>query len=103
MRGLIVLVSLGWVGFAGPSQWVKKNDATLLVGCSVGSASVYVDETFAGRAAELGQSGLRVRHGVIRVEVRADGFYPAYRDVTVRSGERARVDVELRAIPEGET
>jgi len=88
---------------AGPSQSVKKTDAVLLVGCSVGSASVYVDESFAGRAAELGHNGLRVAHGRIRVEVRADGFYPAYREVQVQPGERARVDVELRAIPEGET
>jgi PEGA domain len=88
---------------AGPSQSVKKADAVLLVGCSVGSASVYVDEAFAGRAAELGRAGLHVAHGRIRVEVRADGFYPAYREVQVAPGERARVDVELRAVPEGES
>jgi hypothetical protein len=43
-----------------------------------------------------------VPHGNLRVEVRADGYYPAYRDVPVKAGERAHVQVGLRAVPEGE-
>lgn len=101
MRAAVVALLL--FGCAGPTQSLRKTDATLLVECSVPSASVYVDEAFAGRAAELGQSGARVVHGTLRVEIRADGYFPAYRDVTVRAGERARLQVELRAVPEGET
>jgi hypothetical protein len=100
MRALILWSLL--VGCAGPSQSVKKTDATLLVDCEVASASVYVDDDFAGRAAEVGRVGVRVPHGMLRVEVRADGYFPAYREVTVERGQRARISVPLRAIPEGE-
>lgn len=100
MRTFVLLMMLGC---AGPGQSLRKADAVLIVECDVASASVYVDETFAGRAAELGRSGLRVPHGTLRVEVRADGYYPAYRDVPVQTGERAHVKVPLRAIPSGET
>jgi hypothetical protein len=90
------------VGCAGPSANVRKTDAVLLVECEVPSAAVYVDESFAGRAAEMGKSGLKVVHGTLRVEVRADGYFPAYKDVEVKEGERARVQIQLRAVPEGE-
>jgi PEGA domain len=86
---------------AGPNQ-ARRADAVLLVECDVPAASVYVDEHFAGRAAEMGARGLSVPHGNLRVEVRADGYYPAYRDVPVKAGERAHVQVGLRAVPEGE-
>jgi hypothetical protein len=91
------------VGCAGPSQSVRKTDAVLIVECDVPSASVYVDEAFAGRAAELGRGGLKVPHGTLRVEVRADGYFPAYREVPVQAGERAHVKLPLRAVPGGET
>jgi hypothetical protein len=44
-----------------------------------------------------------VRSGELRVEVRADGYYTAYREVAVHPGERARVAVSLHAVPVGET
>src|SRR5205823_8795178 len=89
MRLLMMLVAC-----AGSMQ-SRRADAVLLVECDVSSASVYVDEQFAGRAADLSARGLSVRHGSLRVEVRADGYYPAYRDVPVQAGERARVKVPL--------
>jgi hypothetical protein len=97
MRYFVFLIAC-----AGPGQSVKKTDAVLVVQSNVPSASVYVDEGFSGRAAELGRAGVRVAHGNLRVEVRADGYFPAYKDVLVHSGETAHVDVPLKAIPEGE-
>src|SRR6185369_285213 len=106
MRGAAAIcrtiLLLTFVGCAGPNQ-ARKNDAVILVECDVPSASVYVDESFAGRAAEMGRSGLHVPHGTLRIEVRADGYFPAYREIPVQKGERAKVSVPLRAIPEGET
>jgi hypothetical protein len=96
---LFVLMLIGCA--SGPQ--LRKADALLLIDCDVSSASVYVDERFAGRAAELRAGGLRVPHGTLRVEVRADGYFPAYRDVPVVAGQRARVQVRLNAIPGDET
>ena len=84
------------------SNQAARTDALLRVSSSVPSASVYVDERFAGRAADLSRSGLGVVHGTLRVEVRADGYYPAYREVTVPPGGQASVEVPLNAVPEGE-
>ena len=97
MRYFIFLIAC-----AGPGQSVKKADAVLVVQSNIPSASVYIDEDFSGRAADLGRGGIRVAHGNLRVEVRADGYFPAYKDVVVHSGETARVEVPLKAIPEGE-
>jgi hypothetical protein len=96
MRVLLLLIA------CAAANQARRADSVLLVECDVPSASVYVDETFAGRAADVGLRGLRVAHGSLRVEVRADGYYPAYRDVPVAAGERAHVKVPLRAVPEGE-
>src|SRR3954469_11493446 len=96
MRLVLMLVA------CAATNQARRADAVLLVECDVPAASVYVDERFAGRAADVGTRGLRVPHGSLRVEVRADGYYPAYRDVPVQSGERAHVKVPLRAVPEGE-
>jgi hypothetical protein len=108
VRHFVALVFVGLLGgaglgCAGPGQSLRKTDATLLVECPVASASIYVDESFAGRAGELSHNALRVAHGTLRIEVRAEGYFPAYRDVTVRAGEQGRVSVELRAVPEGES
>jgi hypothetical protein len=97
MRYLLFLIAC-----AGPGQSVRKTDAVLVVQSNVPAASVYIDEGFSGRAADLGRGGIRVAHGTLRVEVRADGYFPAYKDVVVRTGETARVEVPLKAIPEGE-
>jgi hypothetical protein len=90
------------IACAGPGQSLKKRDAVLMVRCDLPSASIYVDEQFAGRAAELGARGLSVAHGNLRVEARADGYYPAYREVPVQAGEHAQVTLSLHAVPEGE-
>jgi hypothetical protein len=100
MRSLVAAALLA--GACAASNQARRADALLIVDAKVAEASVYVDERFAGRVAELSRSGVRVPSGALRVEVRADGYFPAYRDVRVQKGERARVTVELRPVPEGE-
>jgi PEGA domain len=95
-----VLAAAGGCAPTGAS--LRKADAQLVVACPVDDARVYVDERFVGRAAELRARTIGVVHGTLRVEVRADGWFTAYRDVPVAPGARARVDVELRRVPEGE-
>ena len=100
MRALLAL--LLWAGCASQAP-ARRADATLFVECSVPSAGVYVDDAFVGRAAEIARRGVRVGAGVARVELRADGYFAAYREVTLAPGGQGRVTVELRAVPEGET
>jgi hypothetical protein len=85
-----------------PTKAVVRADGQLAVGCNVPEARVYVDDVFRGRAAELGGGALLVPSGARRVEVRADGWFTAYRDVVVPHAGRATVDVALRRVPETE-
>jgi hypothetical protein len=85
-----------------PTKAVVRADGQLQVTCNVADARVYVDDVFRGRAAELEHGVMLVPSGARRVEVRADGWFTAYRDVTVPHAGRAGVDVALRRVPETE-
>ena len=78
------------------------SSAFVAVSCNVGDARVYLDEVFLGRAADLRGHVVAVRSGSRRVELRADGWFPAYRDVAVPHAGRADLRVDLRAIPPNE-
>ncbi|HZS41868.1 MAG TPA: hypothetical protein VFF06_33795 [Polyangia bacterium] len=80
----------------------RKADAQLIVSCPVDDARIYVDETFVGRAVELRARPIGVVHGTLRVEIRADGWFTAYREIPLQPGARGRVDVELHRVPDGE-
>jgi hypothetical protein len=67
------------------------------VECAVPLARVYLDETFVGRVDQLG--ALPVASGRVRMQVRADGYFTAYRDVVVHRGERRRERVSLYRVP----
>jgi hypothetical protein len=81
---------------------VVRADGQLAVACNVPDARVYVDDVFRGRAIELSAGALLVPSGARRVEVRADGWFTAYRDVVVPHAGRAAVAVALRKVPETE-
>lgn len=79
-----------------------RPDAQLAVACNVGDARIYLDEVFLGRAADLRGHVVKVRSGNRRVELRADGWFPAYRDVVVPHAGRADLRVDLRPVPPNE-
>ena len=99
-RTVAVAVAVAVAGCAhSPSV---KLDAQLAIACNVPEARVYVDDVFRARAAELRGRALAVPSGARRVEVRADGWFTAYRDVVVPHAGRAAVDVDLRRVPDTE-
>lgn len=100
IRALALCVVLA--GCAPTAKVARKPDASLFVECAVATARVYLDDQFIGRASELGGRPLSVRSGTLRVEVRADGYFTAYRDVPVAPGARERLLVDLRRMPPGE-
>jgi hypothetical protein len=85
---------------AGPNAARREPGALLEVSCQVLDARVYVDDTFVGRADSLAGKPLTVRAGARRIEVRADGWFTAFRDITLTPNGRGRVEVELRPVPE---
>ena len=97
----VAALVLAVAGCAAAARAVKP-DAQLVVEAAVPDARVYVDDVFAGRAAELRGRAILVRSGTRRVEIRADGYFTAYRDVTLIHGARAAVTVALHAAPPNE-
>lgn len=85
---------------ASTPAWPRA-DAQLVVKVPVADARVYLDDVFIGRAAQLRRPA-GVVSGHRRVEVRADGWFTAYREVEIPRGGTATVEVELRRVPEGE-
>ena len=66
------------------------------------SATVLLDEQPV--AARIGAATLRiaVRPGAHRLELRAPGYFPAYRDLAIQSAGEVRLDVALRPDPDAE-
>jgi len=98
----VVAAALFSAACAPTAKSVVRADAQLAIACNVPDARVYVDDVFRGRAAELEHGVMLVPSGARRVEVRADGWFTAYRDVTVPHAGRAGVDVPLQRVPETE-
>lgn len=100
LRTGCLVVALAAVGCATTGR--TRPDGHLAVACNVGDARVYLDEVFLGRAVDLRGHVVAVRSGDRRVELRADGWFPAYRDVAVPHAGRADLTVELRPVPPNE-
>jgi len=98
----LVAAALFGIACAPTAKSVVRADGQLAVSCNVPEARVYVDDVFRGRAAELAGAAMLVPSGARRVEVRADGWFSAYRDVVVPHAGRARVEVALHRVPETE-
>jgi hypothetical protein len=96
----LALAALLLLGCAPTGAVVKRPNAQLAIRCNVADARVYLDDAFVGRAGDL--RTLPVVAGARRVELRADGWFSAYRDVQVAAGARAELSVELRKVPDVE-
>lgn len=73
--------------------------AVLVVHCESAEAVVWIDERRVGEVGELA-GGVPLRPGAHRVEVRQDGRFSRYVDVTVAPGERRVLAVALAEILE---
>jgi hypothetical protein len=98
---LLAAMALVATGCATTSP-ARRADARLAIACNVPDARVYVDDVFVGRAADLSRHALAVASGSRRVELRADGWFTAYRDVAVPPAGRADLRVDLRPVPPNE-
>lgn len=101
-RALVTVAAGAFVVAGCAHSGAPRLDAQLAVACNVPEARIYVDDVFRARAAELAGRALAVPSGARRIEVRADGWFTAYRDVVVPHAGRAAVDVALRRVPDTE-
>jgi hypothetical protein len=88
------LVAAALAGCGGSST--KPSDATLVITCRDRDAQLFVDDGYAGLAAESAIRPLPLGAGFHRVEVRAPGRFTAFRGVRLARGDRRTLDVTLR-------
>ena len=103
MRPRAVLVSVLAVAAAAGCAERGAVDPRLLgrvlIACDLPDALVFVDDRHVGQVATLRGRALAISPGVRRIEVRRDGYFAFYRDVTVVRGSRERLLVKLRRMP----
>jgi len=73
----------------------------LLLRVTPPDARVLLDDHDVGTGEMLRERALRLRPGVRRVEVEADGYYAARREATVTAQQRTTLTIDLHAVPEG--
>lgn len=67
--------------------------------CEPDDALVYVDDQYRGSARVLASRPLMVPEGPHRVEIRRDGYFPHFVELTAAKGVRQRLEVKLRKEP----
>jgi len=71
----------------------------MTIACDRPEALIFVDDRHVGSVASLKGRALALHPGARRIEVRSDGFFAFYRDVTLARGSHERLVVKLRRVP----
>ncbi len=69
--------------------------ATLRVRCNVPEATLWIDDSFAGRAADWSR-GQPLGPGFRRIEIRQAGYFTYYVELSPEEGQAVSVDAQLR-------
>ncbi len=67
--------------------------------CEPPDALIYVDDQYQGSAAALASRPLMLPEGMHRIEIRRDGYFPHFVELTASKGVQQRLDVKLRKEP----
>jgi len=86
----------------GPTTPSPKDPRILqgiLIVCDPDDALIYVDDKYMGSVKGLDRRPLPVPAGAHRLEIRKDGYFAHFAEVTVAKGVRQRLKVKLRKEP----
>jgi len=89
------LALLGGCGPASPPTEVRPVGGVGIV-CEPTDALLFVDDRYVGTVAGLRGRPITLLEGPHRIELRRDGYFAHYADVTVVKGVRQRLQVVLR-------
>ena len=98
-RSLLALLAVG----CAPRLPPAPPPALLVVECAPAEALVFVDQRLAGVAADSQRQPLAIPPGSRQVEIRAAGYFTAYRELSLGPGQSARLVLALRADPDAPT
>lgn len=88
----MVLLAVAGMGMGACAHTPPPPDSSLVVRAPAAS-QLFIDDVYAGLVRPV---AFALRSGLHRVEVRAAGRLPAYREVTLVPGQRATIEVTLR-------
>ena len=97
LAALPLLLALGGCPTGTPRHLPRLGELALT--CQPEDALVYVDDRYQGSVLALRQAPLSLPEGAHRLEVRRDGYFTHYAEVTVVHGVRQRLQVQLRKEP----
>ena len=101
-RSICLMMALVWV--AG-CQTTSQGDLQarplggLMIVCEPGDAGVYIDDQYMGQVSALSRRPLRLPAGPHRIEIRRDGFFSHFAEITIDEGVRQKLAVKLRKEP----
>ncbi|MCK5796951.1 MAG: PEGA domain-containing protein [Deltaproteobacteria bacterium] len=83
----------------GPPPLRARPSGGLVILCKPKSAQIFVDDRYQGTVGAVAGRSLPLAVGVHRIELRKDGYFGVYREVTVVRGVRQTISVILRKEP----
>lgn len=97
--GIAATVLVAWAACHPPSQPTVRPLAGLRILCEPADATLYVDDRYFGSTARLGRQPLMLPEGFHRLELRRDGYFAHFAEVTLVKGVRQQLEVKLRKEP----
>lgn len=79
---------------AAPPTGGESSDAVVYVASNVGDAHIYIDGRIIGPVRALA-AGIALDPGAHRIELRHDDHFSRYAEVTLRTGQKLRLDLEM--------
>jgi hypothetical protein len=82
-----------------PAQPIMRPLAGLRIVCEPPGATLFVDDRYVGVVGRLGKQPLMLPEGLHRLELRHDGYFAHFAEVTLAKGVGQRLEVKLRREP----
>jgi hypothetical protein len=96
-----ILILTILIAACGATQPLKADPrGTLRFDGQPREASVEIDDVHLGPIHMFEKKGLLLRPGVHRITVRANGYFPVYRQVEIVEDERIILEIILRPLPD---
>jgi hypothetical protein len=98
LLGLALALLLTGCG-PSPAEVGPRPLGGLSINCRPAGAMLFVDDRYMGTVAGLKGRPLMLPEGPHRIELRRDGYFAHYAEVTVAKGVKQRLEVTLRKEP----
>ncbi len=96
---LLALLCLSSCKTTNPVPSQPRSLGGLVIRCEPMDAKIFVNDQYLGQVSALTKQPLHLPAGLHRVEIRRDGFFSHYTEVTIDKGVRQKLTVKLRKEP----